>query len=275
MTPQDFIAKWGAPGGVPGPAYALNEEQGAQSHFLDLCELLGVPKPGSSEGYRFEEKSTVIGGKTGYADVFMRGVFAWENKAPGKNLDTALKQLLTYSLALSNPPILVGSDRLTIRIHTQFTGHPSATHEVRIAEMDQPANLALLRRIWTAPESFKPQQTNRDITEAAARSFAALAEGLRQRGATPGESTASQQQRANQVAHFLTQCLFCFFAEDVGLLPGRMFERLVNNKQATPERLTQGLTQLFGTMQSGGLYGVDDIPWFNGGLFQTIAVPPT
>ena len=277
MTPQDFIAKWGAPGGVPGPAYALNEEQGAQSHFLDLCELLGVPKPGSAADYRFEEKSAVIGGKTGYADVFMRGVFAWENKAPGKNLDTALKQLLTYSLALSNPPILVVSDRLSIRIHTQFTGHPSATHEVRIAEMDQPANLALLRRIWTAPESFKPRQTNRDITEAAAQSFAALAEGLRQRGSAPGEGATDPQHpqhRANQVAHFLTQCLFCFFAEDVGLLPGRMFERLLNNQQATPERLTQGLSQLFGTMQSGGLYGVDDIPWFNGGLFQTIAVPP-
>ncbi|MGL4808342.1 MAG: type IIL restriction-modification enzyme MmeI, partial [Giesbergeria sp.] len=274
MTPQDFIAKWGAPGGVPGPAYALNEEQGAQSHFLDLCELLGVPKPGSAEGYRFEEKSHVVGGKTGYADVFMRGVFAWENKAPGKNLDTALKQLLTYSLALSNPPILVVSDRLSIRIHTQFTGPPSATHTVAIDEMDQPDKLALLRRIWTAPESFKPRQTNRDITEAAARSFAALAEGLRQRGATAGEATASQQQRANQVAHFLTQCLFCFFAEDVGLLPGRMFERLLGNKQATPERLGQGLTQLFGAMRDGGLYGVDDIPWFNGGLFQTIAVPP-
>ncbi len=274
MTPQDFIAKWGAPGGVPGPAYALNEEQGAQSHFLDLCELLGVPKPGSAEGYRFEEKSDVIGGKTGYADVFMRGVFAWENKAPGKNLDTALKQLLTYSLALSNPPILVVSDRLSIRIHTQFTGHPSVTHTVAIDEMDQPDKLALLRRIWLAPESFKPRQTNRDITEAAARSFAALAEGLRQRGATANEPAASQQQRANLVAHFLTQCLFCFFAEDVGLLPGRMFERLLNNKQATPERLGQGLTQLFSAMKDGGLYGVDDIPWFNGGLFQQIAVPP-
>ena len=54
MTPQDFIAKWGAPAGVPGPAYALNEEQGAQSHFLDLCELLGVPKSGSAEGYEFK-----------------------------------------------------------------------------------------------------------------------------------------------------------------------------------------------------------------------------
>ena len=90
MTPQAFIAKWGKPEGVAGPAYALNEEQGAQSHFLDLCDLLGVPKPGSEAGYRFEEKSSLIGGRTGYAEVFMRGVFAWENKAPGKNLDAAL-----------------------------------------------------------------------------------------------------------------------------------------------------------------------------------------
>ena len=57
LTPQHFIAKWGAPGGIPGPAYALNEEQGAQSHFLDLCELLDVPKPGSFEGYLFEKKA--------------------------------------------------------------------------------------------------------------------------------------------------------------------------------------------------------------------------
>jgi len=301
MTPQDFITKWGAPDGVPGPAYALNEEQGAQSHFLDLCELLGVTKPGSIDGYRFEEKSHIIGGRTGYADVFMRGVFAWENKAPGKNLDTALKQLLTYSLALSNPPILVVSDRLIIRIHTQFTGHPSETHEVRIADMDLPDKLALLRRIWSAPESFKPKITNRDITEAAAKSFSTLAEGLRRRGAgtharagqTPGahgpsvpksppssaplthegEQAAAAQQRANQVAHFLTQCLFCFFAEDVGLLPGRMFERLVNNRKITCDKLTQGLADLFTAMQSGGMFGADDIPWFNGGLFKTIDVP--
>ncbi|MBK9444297.1 MAG: class I SAM-dependent DNA methyltransferase [Comamonadaceae bacterium] len=278
MTPADFIAKWGAPAGVPGPAYALNEEQGAQSHFLDLCELLGVPKPGSAEGYLFEEKSTIIGGKTGYADVFMRGVFAWENKAPGKNLDAALKQLLTYSLALSNPPILVVSDRLTIRIHTQFTGHPSQTHTIGIKELDQPDKLALLRRVWTAPESFKPKVTNRDITEAAAKSFATLAEGLRRRSDPLHPSSdplvpATSEATANRVAHFLTQCLFCFFAEDVGLLPGRMFERLVGNRHITPARLTQGLTDLFKTMAGGGMFGADDIPWFNGGLFQRIDVP--
>ena len=65
MTPQDFITKWG-PG---GPAYALNEEQGAQSHFIDRCDLLSVPKPGSEPGHKFEEKSALIGGRTGYADM--------------------------------------------------------------------------------------------------------------------------------------------------------------------------------------------------------------
>lgn len=263
MTPQTFIAKWGNPNGTPGPAFALNEEQGAQSHFLDLCELLGVPKPGSAEGYKFEEKSQIVGGKTGYADVFMQGVFAWENKAPGKNLDAALKQLLTYSLALANPPILVVSDRLTIRVHTQFTGHPSETHTVSLYELDQPEKLALLRRIWTAPQSFKPKQTSRDITEAAAQSFAQLADSLRQRGHAP-----------ERVSHFLTQCVFSFFAEDVGLLPSRMFERLLANQHASAQRLTQGLAQLFDTMRSGGLFGVDDIPWFNGGLFKKVDVPP-
>ncbi|MEZ5607968.1 MAG: type IIL restriction-modification enzyme MmeI [Burkholderiaceae bacterium] len=261
MTPSDFIAKWG-PG---GPAAHLNEEQGAQSHFLDLCELLGVPKPGSDVGgeYVFERRSLVLGESRGYADVFYRDHFAWENKAPGKNLDAALRQLQQYSLALSNPPLLVVCDRLTIRIHTQFNGHPSETHTVRIEQLDQPDKQALLRRLWLAPESFRPRQTSRAITEQAAHSFATLAAQLRARG-QPGEV----------VAHFLTQCLFCFFAEDVGLLPGRMFERLVNNRNLTSERLTQGLASLFTTMQTGGLYGPDDIPWFNGGLFARIDVPP-
>ncbi len=270
MTPQTFIQKWG-PG---GPAFNLNEEQGAQSHFLDLCELLAVPKPGSEPGYLFEEKGSVIGGRTGYADVFRQGAFAWENKAPGKNLDAALKQLLSYSLALSNPPILVVCDRLSIRIHTQFTGHPTETFNVPLAALDQPASQALLRRIWLEPESFRPQKTSRDITELAARSFATLAEGLRKRGPAREHDAQGWQTHADEVAHFLTQCLFCFFAEDVGLLPGRMFEGLVNNRKLTSEKLTLGLGNLFTVMRDGGLYGNDDIAWFNGGLFKKVKVPP-
>jgi len=269
MTAQEFIAKWG-PG---GPAYDLNERQGAQPHFMDLCQLLGVPTPGSDGDYIFEQDTLVLGEARGYADVFKRNHFAWENKAPGRNLDTALKQLLTYSLALSNPPLLVVCDRLTTRIHTQFNGHPSEVHTVLLHEMAQPEKQALLRRLWTDPESFRPKKTSRDITEAAAKSFATLADGLRRRGPARDADPQGWQAHADEVAHFLTQCLFCFFAEDVSLLPGRMFEGLVNNKNLTSDKLTAGLTNLFTVMRNGGLYGNDDIPWFNGGLFKKVNVP--
>jgi hypothetical protein len=264
MTPQDFITKWGH----GGPACDLNERQGAQPHFIDLCQLLGVPLPGSSGDYIFEQDTLVLGEARGYADVFYRDHFAWENKAPGKNLDTALKQLLTYSLALSNPPLLVVCDRLSIRIHTQFTGHPSEVYTVLLQELDQPEKQALLRRLWLDTESFRPKKTSRDITEAAAKSFATLADGLRRRKLGSDPNLVH-----DDIAHFLTQCLFCFFAEDVGLLPERMFEGLVNNKNLTSDKLAQGLTNLFTVMRDGGLYGNDEIPRFNGGLFKRVMVP--
>ena len=138
----------------------------------------------------------------------MPGVFAWENKAPGRNLDAALKQLLTYSLALSNPPILAVCDRQTIRIHTQFNGHPTETHTVLLNQLDQPDKLALLRRIWLDPESFRPKITSRDITNAAANSFATLAEGLRRRNANP--TTAPQRRKAAPIRSRIFSPNACF-----------------------------------------------------------------
>lgn len=52
-----------------------------------------------------------------------------------------------------------------------------------------------------------------------------------------------------------------------------MFERLVNNRHLTAASLTSGLEALFATMRDGGLYGPDEIPWFNGGLFRVVDVP--
>lgn len=121
-----------------------------------------------------------------------------ENKAPGKNLDAALRQLLSYSLALSNPPILVVCDRLTIRIHTQFTGHPTETHSVLLAELAQPDKLALLRRIWTAPESSAPKPAA--TSPSGLRAACTLAEGLRKRGPDPVAHPQGAQTHADEVA---------------------------------------------------------------------------
>ena len=262
MQAQDFVRKWG-PG---GEAHDLGERAGAQSHFIDLCRVLGVPEPGDADNYCFERgltKTGSAGGRTdGFADVWRRGCFGWEYKAPGKSLEGALRQLMQYALPLENPPLLVVSDRLVIEVHTHFTGTPSERHRFELAEITRPEVQQRLRAIWDKPEAFRPKRTNREITEQAARTFAGTAERLRAAG-VPGL----------QVSHFLTQCVFCFFAEDVGLLPERLFERLVN-VPTEPQRLRLQLQNLFHTMRDGGLFGPTDVPWFNGGLFATIEVPP-
>ncbi len=256
---DDFLRKWGA-GGL---GHGLNERQGAQQHFVELCAVLGVPAPVGGEDYVFEKGTLALGQQRGFADVFKRGHFAWEYKAPGKPLDAALRQLMMYALALDNPPLLIVSDRLHIEIHTHFNGTPSERHVIKLEDLGDPAKRELLRRCFTAPDSFKPARTNRQITEEAANAFATTAERLREKGITP-----------EVTSHLLTQCLFCFFAEDVGLLPDRLFERLVGNRHAEPEALRRGLQALFTTMRDGGLFGADSIAWFNGGLFQRVDVPP-
>ena len=62
MNFSDFYAKWG----TGGTAASLNERQGAQPHFMDLCALLGVPTPGSSgqdgqSDYIFEQDTLLLG----------------------------------------------------------------------------------------------------------------------------------------------------------------------------------------------------------------------
>jgi len=167
-----------------------------------------------------------------------------------------------YALPLHNPPLLVVSDRLRIEVHTHFTGTPSECHAFALDDLARPEVQQRLRQLWQDPNSFKPRRSNRDITEGAAQTFAGTAERLRAAGVAPA-----------QVSHFLTQCVFCFFAEDVGLLPARLFERLVS-VALTPEKMRHQLALLFESMREGGMFGVDSVPWFNGGLFLKVEVPP-
>ena len=250
MTPAEFIAQW-----RDNP---LSERAGAQPFFLDLCELLGVGKPNDPENYCFERGATRTGAGRGWADVWKRGCFAWENKAPGGDLAAALKQLMTYALALDNPPLLVVCDRRLIEIHTHFTGTPSEVHRIRLEDIGQPEHLARLRALFENPERFRPRRTDHEVTQEAAGRFAAIAAALAQRGHAP-----------RPVAHFLIQCLFCMFAEDVGLLPARLFERIVEKSAGQPEKLAARLAELFAAMRAGGDFLLEDIAWFNGGLFET------
>jgi hypothetical protein len=252
-----FVDKW-RPG---GKAYKLGERAGAQAHFIELCAILDVPTPDDPDNYCFEKGFRGVASGHGFADVWKRDHFGWEYKAPKGNLGAALQQLIQYALPLENPPLLVVSDRVTFEIHTHFTGHPSEKTVLSLEDLKDPAVRGLLRTVFTDPYRFRPGKTVQQLTEDVASTFALIADRMRARGVEP-----------RRAAHFLTQCVFCFFADDAGLLPADVFKRLIQ-KKVTPKGLQRSLTELFEKMQAGGSFGADDIPWFNGGLFKEIDIP--
>jgi len=253
QTPNEFISKW--------KASTLKERSASQEHFLDLCRLIGHPSPAMSDPtgdhFTFEKGASKTGGGDGWADVWKKCYFAWEYKGKKKDLNVAFAQLQRYAIALENPPLLIVSDMETIIIHTNWTNTVQEIHTIAIEDLDQPENLQKLRWIFNDPEKFKPGTTREMITEEAARSFAGIAQRLRDVG-----------HDGHRVAHFVNKLIFAMFAEDIGILPDKLFSRIVASVQARPERLTDKLRGLFCAMKKGGDFGADEVPWFNGGLYD-------
>ena len=253
MMPYEFINKW--------RVSTLTERSASQQHFLDLCELLGEPKPADvdpfGESYCFERGALKDSGGDGWADVWKRHHFAWEYKSPGKSLDAAFDQLRQYSLALENPPLLIVCDLQRFRIRTNWTNSVSKTHEFDLEDLADQATRDLLKWAFSDPERLRPGETRRALTEQASEPFAAVAHALRERG-----------HDAQPVAHFVNRLVFCMFAEDVGLLPGHMFTRMLEQAQRTPADFVDLARDLFRVMASGGRVGFETVDWFNGGLFD-------
>lgn len=262
MTPEEFIARW--------KDNSLTEKGGAQPHFEDLCQMLGVSPPREYGEYCYEQDLQKMHGGIGFADVWKRGCFAWENKGPDKDLGPALMQLKNYSGALDNPPVLVVCNRERIEVHPCFTGYPSTPTTILLDEIGKPENLQTLHWLFSKEDvvRLRPVKSNAAITQEAAGEFAKIAYSMRQRGLD-----------SQQVAHFLIQCIFCMYAEDEAILhQGRtddpsIFTAILKSAVGDPERAKNRINRLFLAMQAGGVYGNDDIAWFNGGLFNTIDVP--
>jgi hypothetical protein len=261
-TPALFIAKWSP--------VTLPERASTQEHFIDLCRLLGQPTPAEEDAtgaeYTFEKGIPVTGpasagskGERGFTDVWWRGKFGWEYKRKDKykTLEEAYRQLCQYREALENPPLLIVSDIARIQIHTNFTGTRKEVHEIRLETIGHPDSLDKLRRVFTDWLSFKPTLTTSLLTESAAGEFAKIADQLRQRNCDPHDA-----------AHFLMKCMFCLFAEDVKLLPEKLFTKLLQRYRGSPDKLTDRLAELFRVMGSGGDFGADAVAYFNGGLFD-------
>ncbi len=263
ITPAAFAAKWS---GVE-----TTEKASAQSHFIDLCRMLGEPTPHEADPigsqYAFEKRVVKADGGVGFADVWKHDFFAWEYKGKDKDLKAAYVQLLGYKDDLGNPPLLITSDIGRIEIHTNFTSLSPVVKVITLDDLaaDDPSTaLQMLRDAFVAPEEFRPRIEQAQITEKAAKHFAEIAQSLRSRGHDP-----------EAVAHFLDRILFCLFAEDAGLLPKNILSRLSQASHGHSDVFTHALGELFEKMShEGGLFGTEEIDWFNGGLFDSSEVFP-
>ncbi len=270
MTVDEFVAKW--------RNVSAGETQAAQSHFIDLCAVLGVENPieADPEGvsYAFEKGVKRPDGSMGQADVRKQGCFGWEYKGKNKDLTAAYEQLLGYREGLDNPPLLVVSDMNRLEIHTNFTNTEPRVISFTLKDMgDNPTHYVnLLRDVFLNPEALHPNRDPRYITETAAAKFGEVAQALRDLDHDP-----------NMVARFLNRLIFCFFAESIRLF--RSDDRTSHEPitltltflRSDPSRSRKQLSAVFEAMSRPDIpdFGPYPTPWFNGGLFDSSAAKET
>ena len=280
LSPQQFVKKWSQ--------IQLKERTISQSHFNDICALVGHKTPleidPNGQFFTFEAQAQKAGpspalpksktgfgegARRGWADAWYKGHFVWEYKGlDGASLDAAYQQLLLYKDSLGNPPLLITSDTQDIFIHTNFTNTVKRVYKVTFDTLLDGSGLDLLKRAFTDPESFRPSETQEQVTRATAERFNRVANTLQTWAKLEGVRIDPEQ-----LAHFIVRLLFCLFAEDIKLLPAHIFTKLVKQSYPDMRQFEQSLRLLFAAMRDGGMFGVEIIPHFNGGLFENDYVP--
>ena len=97
--------------------------------------------------------------------------------------------------------------------------------------------------MFSHPDALRPGLTTHSVTSLVSEKFGLVADAMRVRNVPP-----------HDVAHFLMKLMFSMFAEDIELLPNRVFSRTIKQSKNVPARLSQFLRELFTAMAHGGTF---------------------
>jgi type I restriction-modification system DNA methylase subunit len=201
-----------------------------------------------------------------------RGTAAWD-----RAMLEALSQADRYARSLpdgENPPpfLLVVDVGHVIELYADFTQKgknylpfPDArSHRVKLADLARPELRERLRVVWTTPLALDPAKRAAAVTREVAAYLAELAKSF------------EKHHEPRLVAEFLSRCLFCMFAEDVGLLPANGFRDLLESVKSDPGAFVPMLELLFEDMNQGRYSGLlrKKLLYFNGGLFASAKALP-
>jgi len=135
---------------------------------------------------------------------------------------------------------------------------------IYLPDLRRPEVRDMLRRVWLDPKSLDPALRRAEVTRDIAALLAKLAAALEGTPARPRHAPA-------HVATFLMRCIFCMFAQSVGLLPERTsFSDLLKRCQGNLPAFVGLVAELWRTMDRGGFSAALAAPLlrFNGGLFR-------
>jgi hypothetical protein len=178
----------------------------------------------------------------------------------------AYGQALQYARTMdAPPPFLITTDiGYAFELYAAFDGShdyrpfPNAqSHRIFLTDLAQ--HLDLFRAIWLDPHSLDPARISARVTRTVAERLAELAKSLESAGHAP-----------DMVATFLMRAIFTMFAEDVGLLPPRLFTDAVEKHWLPlPASFPGGIESLWRAMNDGTHFGfIGKLLRFNGGLFS-------
>ena len=258
LTVAAFVQRW--------KINSQSERASAQSHFRDLCEVLGEQSPTESdptgERYAFEKRVSKTRGGTGFADVWLRDHFAWEYKVRHSSLQKAYEQLNDYHEDLGNPPLLVVCDFERFEVHTKFTNERKRVYAFNLDDLNRNQVTAtcplppldVLRALFGNYNVLRPEYTDAYVTQEAAKLFSKLAERMELEERNLGATRA-------EIAHFLMRLLFCLFADSIGLLPDRVFRNMLqSDDRFLPRKFLRKLKNLFVAMsEPDGIFGQHSI----------------
>lgn len=195
-----------------------------------------------------------------------RGTYGWD-----RVMHAAKRQAEDYARALPKehgwPPfVLVVDVGHVIEVYADFSGQGKnyaqfpdrPGYSIPLEGLRDPEIRARLRKIWTEPRSLDPAAYSAEVTRDIAARLAGIARNL------------EDKYDPRVVAEFLMRCLFTMFAEDVGLLPEKGFEKLLGDMVESPKHFPPALESLWKVMDEGGYapHLNETIKRFNGTLFR-------
>lgn len=287
ITPDEFVTRWSKSRG--------QEDKVDRQFFLELCDLLGVEKPSPANEdqvlYCFQKAVKIVHADgaetTKKIDFYKRGHFVIEAKhgsdAGDRTVGTARRgtegwrqamraawaQGHEYAINLpeGRPPFLLTCDiGHVFEIWTGFSGSYGgygAAQRIEFADLKKAEVREHLRRIFVDPHSLNPALHAAKVTREVAEHLAKLAQHL------------EPEFGAERTSAFLMRCIFTMFAEDVGLLDGKLFSKAIKDVWLPdPASFPEGLSGLWDAMDKGLKFGFKKLLRFNGGLFASTEALP-